>query len=87
MIFLPSFTALLIGALYRLFLRLDPHRYRRNRLRRYVRLGKGRGIPGPELIGWLQWYKAAVAANLAKDPGELDERIQEHLRHSFGKEQ
>uniref|UniRef100_A0A7C3EJC2 Transglutaminase-like domain-containing protein n=1 Tax=Gracilinema caldarium TaxID=215591 RepID=A0A7C3EJC2_9SPIR len=76
---------LLIGAFYTFFVLLEQNRYRKSRLRHYVRLGKRRGIPGPELIGWLQWYKAAVAANLAKDPGELDERIQEHLRHSFGK--
>jgi hypothetical protein len=77
---------LLIGAFYTFFVLLDQNRYRKSRLRHYVRLGKRRGIPGPELIGWLQWYKTAAAEHILGDPSAVEQCIREHLRHSFGKE-
>lgn len=84
LIVFPLLTALLLGTLYRLCLCMDRPRYRKSRLRYIVRLGKRRGIPGPDMIGWLQWQKSAAAAHIAGDVSELESLINEHLRDSFG---
>lgn len=74
----------LFGALFRLYLHLDPQRYRKNRLRRLVRLARRHGIPGPEILGWLQWEQSVRSANFIKDPDELERLIRNHLEKTFG---
>lgn len=86
LIVFPLLIALLLGALYRLCLSMDQSRYRKSCLRHYVRLGKRRGIPGPDMIGWLRWQKIAADASIVKNFAELEDLIHEHLRYSFGKD-
>jgi transglutaminase-like putative cysteine protease len=77
-------TVLVLLLLYQIYSRGDRRRFIRIRLRSLVRQAKRRGIPGPELIGWLQWQQRVLAVSEGQKVRDLEQLVQEHLEYHFG---
>ncbi|AEJ20424.1 transglutaminase-like domain-containing protein [Gracilinema caldarium] len=77
-------TVLILLVLYQIYCRGDRRRYVRTRLRRRVLQAKRRGIPGPELTGWLQWQQRVLSVSEGQKVRDLEQLVQEHLEYHFG---